>query len=311
MRLVTRSDFDGLICATLLKHIGVIDSYRFVHPKDMQDGKVEVTEQDVLANVPFVSGCGLWFDHHSSEQERLGPRLDYRGRFAAAPSCARVIWDYYGGHAVFPARFDEMMIAVDRCDSADLTVDEIEHPRGWILLNFLMDPRTGLGRYRDYRISNYALAEALVDYCRTLTIDEILALPDVQERIVRYWEQDMLFRQMVSKHATQYGPVVVLDLRPVDEIYTGNRFTLYTMYPEATVSILTTRGLRNQNTVITCGYSIVNRGATADIGSLMLRYGGGGHRAVGTCQVAHEDADRVIGELVAAFGGPVLAGTTA
>lgn len=303
MRLVTRSDFDGLICATLLKHIGVIDSYRFVHPKDVQDGKVQATEDDVLANVPFIPGCGLWFDHHSSEQQRLGPRVAYRGRFAESPSCARVIWDYYGGHATFPAAFDEMMAAVDRCDSGNLTREEIERPGGWILLNFLMDPRTGLGRYHDYRISNYQLAEALVDHCRTLGIDAILALPDVQERVARYWAQDALFRQMIREHTTVHGPVVVLDLRQVEEIYTGNRFALYTMYPEAAVSILTTRGFRNQNTVITCGYSIINRTATADIGSLMLRYGGGGHRAVGTCQVAHEDADRAIAELVAVLGG--------
>ncbi len=301
MRLLTRSDFDGLICATLLKHLGLIDTHRFVHPKDMQDGKLEVTSDDILANVPFVLGCGLWFDHHSSEQERVGPGLDYQGRYAAAPSCARVIWDYYGGHDSFPAAFDAMMAAVDKCDSADLTVDEIERPTGWVMLNFLMDPRTGLGRYHDYRISNYQLAEALVDHCRAMDIDGILALPDVQERVARYWEQEALFRQMIRENATPRGAVVVLDLRQLDEIYTGNRFTIYTMYPQATVSILTIKGFKNQNTVITCGHSITNRGSKSDIGSLMLRHGGGGHRAVGTCQVPHEDADRVIDELVARF----------
>jgi len=310
MRLVTRSDFDGLICATLLKHIGVIDSYQFVHPKDMQDGKFAAEENDVLANVPYVPGCGLWFDHHSSEQERLGPETDFNGSFRAAPSCARVIWDYYGGYAVFPIQFGEMMVAVDKCDSADLTLEEIEHPTGWILLNFLMDPRTGLGRYHDYHISNYQLAMALVGYCRTLPIEEILQLPDVQERIVRYWEQDKVFRQMIHEHATAHGSTVVLDLRRVEEIFTGNRFTIYVMHPEAAVSILTTRGFRNQNTVITCGYSIINRTASADIGSLMLRYGGGGHRAVGTCQVAHEDADRVISELVEALNSNATAACT-
>jgi len=301
MRLLTRSDFDGLICATLLKHLGLVDAHRFVHPKDMQDGKLAVTSDDILANVPFVPGCGLWFDHHSSEQERVGAAIAYEGRYVAAPSCARVIWDYYGGYDAFPASFDPMMAAVDKCDSADLTADDIERPEGWVLLNFLMDPRTGLGRYHDYRISNYQLAEALVDYCRTMTIDEILALPDVRERVTRYWEQDALFRRMIHENATQRGSVVVLDLRPLDEIYTGNRFTIYAMYPDAAVSILTTKGFQNQNTVITCGRSIIDRSSTNDIGSLMLRHGGGGHRAVGTCQVAHADADRVIDELVAQF----------
>jgi len=298
MQLVTRSDFDGLICATLLKTIGLIDSYRFVHPKDMQDGKYTVTSNDILANVPYVPGCGLWFDHHSSEQERVGDVV-FEGRYVAAPSCARVIWDYYGGHAAFPVGFDPMMTAVDKADSADLTVDEIEHPTGWIMLNFLMDPRTGLGRYHDYRISNYQLAEALVDYCATMPIDEILDLPDVRERVGRYWEQQALFRRMIADNATQQGRAVVLDLRRQEEIYTGNRFTIYGMFPETTVSLLTTQGFRNQNTVITCGHSIINRGSRVDVGGLMLSYGGGGHRAVGTCQVAHEDADRIIAELVA------------
>lgn len=302
MQLLTRSDFDGLICATLLKHLGLIDSYRFVHPKDVQDGKYAVTMDDVLANVPFVPGCGLWFDHHSSEQERLGD-VPYAGRYAVAPSCARVIWDYYGGYDAFPYHFDEMMAAVDRCDSGNLTHDDIEHPSGWVLLSFIMDPRTGLGRYRDYRISNYQLNEALVDYCRTMPIDEILALPDVQERVARYWEQDALFREMIRANATQDGNAVVLDLRRQDEIYTGNRFTIYTMFPGANISLLVTMGFKGQNTVITCGHSITNRTCTTDVGSLMLQYGGGGHRAVGTCQVEHEDADRVIAQMLARING--------
>ncbi len=298
MQLLTRSDFDGLICATLLKQIGLVDHYRFVHPKDMQDGKYAVTKDDVLANVPYVPGCGLWFDHHSSEGERVGPALQFEGRYTEAPSCARVIWDYYGGHDRFPAAFDQMMTAVDKCDSADLTIGDIERPEGWILLGFLMDPRTGLGRYHDYRISNYQLAEALVDYCRTMSIDRIMDLPDVQERVNRYWEQDRAFRQMVAAKATQRGNVIVLDLRDQEEIFAGNRFTIYTMYPQANISLQAVQGFRGQNISITCGHSIINRTSKTDVGSLMLAYGGGGHHAVGTCQVPHERADAVIDELV-------------
>lgn len=303
MQLLTRSDFDGLICATLLKHIGMIDSYRFVHPKDVQDGKYAVTMDDVLANVPFVPGCGLWFDHHASEQERIGSDVPFAGRYAEAPSCARVIWDYYGGHAAFPAAFDEMMEAVDRCDSGQLSHDDIERPSGWVLLSFVMDPRTGLGRYRDYRISNYQLNEALVDYCGAMPIDEILALPDVRERVTRYWEQDALFRAMIRATARQHGNVVVVDLRRQEEIFTGNRFTVYTIFPTANVSLLVTMGFRGQNTVITCGHSITNRTCVTNVGSLMLQHGGGGHRAVGTCQVSHADADRIVDALVARMNG--------
>ena len=299
MRLLTRSDFDGLICAVLLKQVGVVDDYFFVHPKDMQDGKYSVTGNDVLANVPYVAGCGLWFDHHSSETARLGRQVDFQGSYRASPSCARVIWDYYGGHAAFPAGFDDMMEAVDRCDSANLTVNDIEHPRGWILLNYLVDPRTGLGRYRDYRISNYQLVLALVDFCRTMPIEQVLELPDVQERIQRYFEQDKQFRSMLRKYATERGNVVVVDLREAPEIYTGNRFTLYTMFPRANISMQVVHGKQGQNIAITCGHSIINRGSRTNVGDRMLHYGGGGHRGVGTCQVSHETADQVIDELVA------------
>jgi nanoRNase/pAp phosphatase (c-di-AMP/oligoRNAs hydrolase) len=297
MRLLTRSDFDGLACAVLLKELGLISSYKFVHPKDIQDGKIEVTGNDILANVPFVAGCGLWFDHHLSEQKRVLDVADFEGSFKEAPSCARVIWDYYGGHEKFGPHFDDMMVAVDRCDSGQLTVDDIENPQGWVLLSYVMDPRTGLGRYKDYRISNYQLMEELVDYCRSKTIGDILALPDVAERLERYHEQTALFREMLKQCATQRGNVVVVDLRDRDEIYAGNRFVLYTMFPTANISIQVMWGFQRQNIVMTCGHSITNRTSKTNVGDLMLEYGGGGHRAVGTCQVPVEQADAVLEKL--------------
>ena len=162
MRLVTRSDFDGLACGVLLKEAGIIDHWKFAHPKDLQDGLVEVTEDDCLANVPYVQGCGLWFDHHSSEHERLALAGKYKGESRITPSCARIIYEYYGGGEKF-SHFDEMMVAVDKVDSGNLTIEEIQHPTGWILIGFLMDPRTGLGRWRNFTISNYQLMEKLLD----------------------------------------------------------------------------------------------------------------------------------------------------
>ncbi len=299
MRLLTRSDFDGLACAVLLKEIDLIGSYKFVHPKDIQDGQIEVGANDILANVPFVPGCGLWFDHHLSERKRINTVAEFTGSFKEAPSCARVIWDYYGGHAKFGHHLDDMMLAVDKCDSADLNTDDIENPQGWVLLSFMMDPRTGLGRFRDYRISNYQLMEELVEHCRSKNITEILTLPDVKERLTRYHEQTALFRDMIRATAKQQGNVVVVDLRDQEEIYAGNRFVLYTMFPTANVSIQTMWGFQKQNIVMTCGHSITNRTSKTDIGSLMLEYGGGGHRGAGTCQVAVERADEVLQQLVA------------
>lgn len=303
MRLVTRSDFDGLCCAVLLKEVGLIDEYLFVHPKDVQDGLVNVDQNDVLTNIPYVPGCGMWFDHHTSEKERVGWDFDFKGLSKEAPSCARVIWEYYGGHESFSNGLEPMMNAVDRSDSANLTIEEIQNPDGWILLSFIMDPRTGLGRYRDYRISNYKLMEDMIEYCRTMNVEQILAISDVQERVKRYREQDVIFRDMLVQNSRQADKVVVLDLRAQTEIYTGNRFLLYTMYPECNISIQVIWGKNRQNVVFTCGHSIINRTSDTDVGSLMLKYGGGGHKKVGTCQVPTEDAESILDELIARMNG--------
>ncbi|MDY7033494.1 MAG: exopolyphosphatase [Thermodesulfobacteriota bacterium] len=299
MRLLTRSDFDGLGCAVLLKEAGVIDDIKFVHPKDVQDGKIEVTGNDILANIPYVNGCGLWFDHHSSEAER-----QVYGKFngvsdPSAPSATSVIYNYYGGEERFSdAHFKDLVAAVNKSDSAQFTADEILNPKGWVLLSFIMDPRTGLGRYKDYRISNYQLMMDMIDYCRDKTVDEILNLNDVQERMKRYFDQDSLFREMVKGNTTIKGNVIVLDLRDQEEIYTGNRFLLYSLYPEQNISIQVIWGLRKQNIVMTCGHSIINKTSKVDIGSLMLQYGGGGHKQVGTCQVPIEGADEILEKLI-------------
>ena len=297
MRLLTRSDFDGLACAVLLKDVGLIDRYKFVHPKDIQDGKIEVTDGDVLANVPFVAGCGLWFDHHTSEGQRLTELGEFDGEYRESPSCARVIWDFYGGDNTFDEHFLPLMEAVDKSDSGDLNADDIENPRDWILLSYVMDPRTGLGRYKDYRISNYQLMEDMVEHCRNRTIGEILALPDVTERVRRYYEQTGLFRAMMRRRAHQVDNVIAVDLRDQDEIYAGNRFVVYTMFPDANVSLQMMWGFQKQNIVITCGHSVTNRTCKADVGKLMLEYGGGGHRAVGACQVEVDKADEALADL--------------
>ncbi len=302
MRLITRSDFDGLACAALLKEAGIIDHWTFAHPKDLQDGLVEIHADDCLANVPYVPGCGLWFDHHSSENERNELAGKYKGESRIAPSCARIIYEYYGGAARFPA-FGEMMVAVDKVDSANLTIDEIQNPPPWILLGFLMDPRTGLGRWRNFTISNYALMEKLIECCRTMTIAEIMALPDVQERVVVYREQDEKFREMLKKHTRTEGAVIISDLRGVDPIYSGNRFLIYSLYPEQNISIWIVNGKGGLGCSCAVGYSVVNRSAQTNVGSLMLKYGGGGHKAVGTCQFTEETMAEQLPKLLAELVG--------
>ncbi len=297
MRLVTRSDFDGLACGALLKDVGVIDHWKFAHPKDLQDGLVEITEDDCLANVPFVEGCGLWFDHHSSEFERNQLEGKYKGESRIAPSCARIIYDYYGGEARF-SHYDDMMIAVDKVDSGNLTRDEILNPTGWILVGFLMDPRTGLGRWRNFTISNYQLMEKLLDCCRTMNTDEILNMPDVKERIEIYFEQSEKFKEMVRAHTRVEKDVIISDLRGVDPIYSGNRFLIYSLYPEQNISAWIVSGKGGKGCSCACGYSVLNRTSNVNVGSLMLKYGGGGHKAVGTCQFTDENMDEQIPRLL-------------
>ncbi len=286
MRLLTRSDFDGLACGVLLKHIGIIDEFKFVHPKDLQDGLVEVTENDCLANVPYVPGCGLWFDHHLSEHERGSIKEDYKGESRIADSCAHVIYDYYGADKF--EGFEEFLIAVDRVDSAKLTETEILNPTDWILLGFIMDPRTGLGRFREFSISNLKLMELMIDWCACKTIQEILEEPDVKERIDLYFEQDALFREMVKKHTRVEGKVMITDLRGVETIYAGNRFLIYSLYPNISISAWIVDGRNRQGCSVAVGHSIIDRTSKVNVGNLMLKYGGGGHRAVGTCQFSSD-----------------------
>ncbi|MDQ7821846.1 MAG: exopolyphosphatase [Candidatus Eremiobacteraeota bacterium] len=300
MRLLTRSDFDGLVSAVLLKAAGVISSRQFVHPKDVQDGLVEVFEDDVLANIPYVKGCGLWFDHHSSEQERLGNLGSFKGAYEVADSTARVIFNYYGGHEKFGHHYDDLLEAVDKSDAAKFSMDEVLHPRGGVLLSFIIDARTGLGRYKDYRISNYDLMDNLIDYCQTLKIDDILELPDLKERTVRYIEHQHWFEELLRKHSTLEGNVIVTDFRGLAETPSGNRFLVYTLFPGGNISLRAFDG-KLKNIVFAVGHSIFLRTSRTDVGSLMLRYGGGGHQKAGTCQVPVGEADRVLKKLVEAM----------
>ncbi|TXK86080.1 exopolyphosphatase [Paenibacillus sp. N3.4] len=297
MRLITRSDFDGLVCAMLFTKLNMVDEMKFVHPKDMQDGLVEVNENDILANVPYVAGCGLWFDHHSSELERMGEKVDFKGETRIAPSAARVVYDYYGGQATF-GDIDDIMQGVDKADAAQFSKEDILNPSGWDLLSFIMDARTGLGRYRDYRISNYQLMEELVEHCATKSVAEIMELPDVKERVARYFELDVLYRDMLQTYTRTEGNVIITDLRDVETIYPGNRFMVYALYPEQNISIWIVDGRNKQNCVFACGHSIVNRTSKTNIGALMLQNGGGGHHATGTCQVSYEQSEEILNKIV-------------
>ena len=299
-RLVTRSDFDGLVCGVLLTELEMIDEIAFVHPKDMQDGKIPIGPRDITTNLPYVPGAHLSFDHHDSETIRNGALPPNHIIIPTAPSAARVVYDYYGGQSAFPNVSPDMMVAVDKADSAQFTRDEIINPSGWNLLNYLMDSRTGLGRFRNFRISNYALMMDLIGYCRKLgdNIEAILKVDDVSERVALYFEHEAKAKAQIERCARVHGNVAVLDLRGEETIFAVNRFMIYAMLPHTNVSIHALWGVKQQNTVFAVGKSIIDRSCKTHIGATMLQYGGGGHEAAGTCQVSNDQAESTLEELI-------------
>ena len=301
MRLVTRSDFDGSVCTAILEELGLVDDILYVHPKDMQDNKIEVTQNDILANVPFVNGCGLWFDHHSSENERLQLDGKFKGVSENAPSAAQVVYDYYKQDKACAGKlrkFKKLIQIAGKADSAKFTKEDILRPRGWIMLAFIADPRTGLGYKRSFSISNFELMKKLPQLLRTKKVEEILSLSDFQERVKLYHEENKKYEQLITRSAKTEGDAIVIDLRNCEAIPVGNRFLEYVLYPEQNISIRIVDGKNKAFAMISVGHSIIKPTSTIDVGVLTLKYGGGGHKRVGTCQVAYEDVDRVVSEML-------------
>ena len=298
-RLVTRSDFDGLACALLLRTRGLVDEILFVHPKDVQDGKVAITSNDITTNLPYSPECHLCFDHHASEAVRTaGAARKNLVLDPSAPSAARVVWNHFGGPTAFPGISETMMAAVDKADSAGFTRNDVLNAEGWELLSFLMDARTGLGRFHKFAISNYQLMMELIDYCKEGSAESVLARPHVAERVNVYREHEQKFKDQVLKCTTVHGKLALYDLRNEADIYAGNRFVLYALFPQCNISATVMWGRDKKNTVVAIGKSIFDRDSKTDVGALCLGYGGGGHVAAGTCQPSNEDAERVITEIV-------------
>lgn len=301
MRLVTRSDFDGSVCTAILEELGLVDDIIYVHPKDMQDNKIEVNQNDILANVPFVKGCGMWFDHHSSERERLQRDWKFKGASKNSPSAAQVVYEYYKqfeAHAARLKKFEPLVEIAGKADSAKFTKEDILQPTGWIMLAFIADPRTGLGYKHNFTVSNFELMKRLPGLLRTKSIEEILNLTDFQERVKLYQQENAAYEKLIKKSAVVKGNAIVIDLRGCAEIPAGNRFLEYVLFPEQNISLRLADGKKKEFAMISVGHSIINRISTIDVGALTLRYGGGGHKRVGTCQVAYKDVERVVSEML-------------
>jgi len=299
MRLITRSDPDGIISGVFLTEKGIVDKYVFLHPKVLQDGLFTVTENDVIANMPYVKGCGIWFDHHAIELDRLKKKeFEFKGSCRFCPSAAQVIWDYYGGHNEFGDKFIPVLDAVNKYDSGILTYDEILNPEGWIRLFTLLDPRTGLGRFSDLEISKPVFMEKMILYCRRMTDREILLLPDVQAINQRYEEQQEIHKQMLERCCQIEGNILITNLLNEETIYSGNRFLNYVLFPNQNIEIRLMWGAKKKKVVISCGHSIIKRTSRVNVGKLMLKYGGGGHLQVGTCQVPADNWEQIFEEII-------------
>lgn len=298
MRLITRSDFDGLVCAVLLREVEQIDSVDFVHPKDVQDGKIQVGSDDILTNLPHVPGIGMWFDHHSSEIVRNEETVTYKGRFEIAPSAARVVYNHYGPDQL--SRFETLLESVDKSDAAQLTVEDVTNPAGWMLLSYVMDPRTGLAYHRDYKISNRELMSKMIDLIAQHPDEPevVLADADVKERVDRYFAQQEGFARVTRERSRVDGNVIVTDLRGLGEPPAGNRFLVYTMFPDANIQMRIFDGRKGEFVVCAVGHSIFNRTSKTDVGALLSRYGGGGHRGAGTCQLPVDEAGAKLAEIL-------------
>lgn len=302
-RLITRSDFDGLASAILLKELDLINEVKFVHPKDVQDGLVDIQKGDITTNLPYSKAASYVFDHHISELARVGHKSNYF-LDPSAPSAARIVWDSFGGKERFKNVSEEMMKAVDQADTANYTLEDILNPKGWTLLAFIMDARTGLGRFHDFRISNYQLMMNMIDLCRRYDAEEILEMPDVKERVDLYFKYQDKFKEQIKKCTTVHKNLAYVDMLNEDVIYPGNRFMVYALFPEINISMQAMWRVNGQRIVFALGKSILNKTNIINIGELMLQYGGGGHATAGTCQIDLNDAAKVKDELIAILTDP-------
>lgn len=291
MRLVTRGDLDGLTSAVLITLNEPIDEIALVHPQDITDKRVEIRPDDIIVNLPYDPRCGMWFDHHLLTDSNEKPPDHFKGRYRIAPSAARLVYEYYLERDPSLRRFEKLVEETDRLDAAQLTPDDVENPRDYILLGYTIDSRTGLGSFEEY-------FQQLVEMLKTMTIEEVLAQPAVGARVERIRREAAEYKRLLARNSFQINNVVVTDLREIDPLPAGNRFLVYSLFPEANVSLRVHWGPRHDTVIAAVGHSIFNRTCNTSVGELMSRYGGGGHRGAGTCLLPLDRAADAIDEIL-------------
>jgi hypothetical protein len=291
MRVLTRGDLDGLTATVLISLAEKVTEVKFAHPKDVQDGRVPCDAEDIVVNLPYVKGCGLWFDHHVSEEAKLGAIGSFKGSFKVAPSAARVVYDHYRKPEF--DKYKDLLVETDKLDAAQLTEKDVTDPQGWILLGYTLDPRTGLGpEFQKY-------FRWLVEYIKEVPLEKILKHPEVKKRVDRVLEEQADFKNLLQANSRSDGTVIVTDFRAVKDPPVGNRFLVYTLYPKCNVEVRIFRGKEGKTVNVAIGHSIFNRSCKVSAGDLCASYGGGGHFGAGTCQLAAEKSEAQIGEILA------------
>lgn len=294
MRLVTRPDLDGLTCGVLLSECETLDGVELVNPQDVTDRRIPIGPKDIVANLPYHPSCGMWFDNHLLTDPKAMPPTGFKGRYGKAPSAARLVYEHYIAQHPKLARHEALLTETDRLDSAQLTREDVESPTGYVLLGLTLDPRTGLGSLRGY-------FDELLPAVRERSIAQVLALASVRERTARLREQDQAFRDAARAHSRLDGNVVVTDFRGLDPLPVGNRFLIFTLFPEASAGVRIQSGSERDKVAVSAGRSILNRTSKANIGVLMSLYGGGGHPGAGACVLDPATADARIAEIVGAL----------
>ena len=294
MRLVTRGDLDGLTSAVIITMKEPVESIALVHPQDITDKRVEIRSDDILANLPYDPRCGMWFDHHLLTDSNEKPPESFKGKYGLAPSAARLVYEYYRERDPDDEalrRLEPLVDETDRLDAALLTPEDVENPRDYILLGYTIDSRTGLGSYEDY-------FHKLIAWLKTKSIQEVLAMPEVRERVERLRADQAAFKRLLQRNSFQLSNVIVTDLREIEQLPAGNRFLVYTLFPDANVSLRVHWGPRQGSVIAAVGHSIFNRTCNTSVGELMSRYGGGGHRGAGTCVLPIDEAADAIEEIL-------------
>ncbi len=317
MRLVTRADFDGLVCGALVTKFENVDDHLFVEPKFLQDGLVDIRHGDIITNLPYHPNCSLWFDHHitNTTPDFPQPIVLGKGGFRLAPSAARVVYEYYSevgmrheatgnskisGEEILSflgtERMKYLMHEADRIDAGKLEQEDVLNPQGYVLISMTTDGRNA---------GDEPYWLKMIGLLREASLEETLADAEVARRCQQIRDEQDKLRAILLARAEQRKNVIYVDLRGIQEIPDGNRFLIFTLFPQANIQVKVTHDSQRENTTaISVGYNIFNPTSNVNVGELLKNYGGGGHKVVGSSRVPNDKAEQAIEEILAAVTQP-------